>query len=459
MPRVVSAEEAVSYVKSQDVVFCHSNGANPEVLLAALAERAAAGELRDVEILHLLTLGSAPHLRPGLEEALIHRAYFIGANAREAVNSGRAFYHPTHLSNYGRCVVARRPTVALLHVSTARKGAYNLGVSVEAAPEAVHAVRRNGGLVIAEVNPRMPFVHGRGFVVDDDIDMIVEVDYPIPEVRLRPPNESQRRIGELIAKYLIEDGSTLQVGIGEVPSSAVAAAVQLGRKHLGVHTELYTDALMNATTAGAITNAHKSENRDYAVSGLFQGTRELYDWIHDNPRVQGRASAYTNDIRRISANPDVVAINSAIGVDLNGSVFADSLAPNRIYSGYGGQCDFMRGAAFTGPNGRPGKGIIALESTYEKGGELRSKIVGLHPAGMNITVTAADPAYIVTEYGIVHLAGLGLGERMRALTYIAHPSLRDRLWEDADERGGITHYQSPAARSRGLPDGVIVQLE
>jgi acyl-CoA hydrolase len=457
MPKTVTAEQAASLIESGDVVFVHSNGANPEALLDALAERGE--ELRDVEIIHLLTLGRAPHLDPRLSEAFIHRAYFIGANARDAVNSGRAFYHPVHLSNYGKCVVARRPTVALLHVTPPRKGCYGLGVSVEAAPEAIDAVKANGGLVIAQVNPRMPFVHGRGFVEEHLVDYVVEVDDPIAGVEPEPINPQQRRIGELIAEHLIEDGSTLQIGIGAVPDAAVACAVEFGRKDLGVHTELYTDALMHATRAGAVTNQRKVINNDYAVSGIFIGTTELYDWIDDNPRVQGRASAYTNDVRNISANPDVVAINSAIGVDLNGSVFADSLAPNRMYSGYGGQCDFMRGAAFTGPGGRPGKGIIALESTYVKESELRSKIVGLHPAGMNITVTAADPAYIVTEYGIVHLAGLAIGERIRALAAIAYPAFRDELLREAEGIGGVTQYVRAAARERGLPDGVLVQVE
>ncbi|MGI6353338.1 MAG: acetyl-CoA hydrolase/transferase family protein [Armatimonadota bacterium] len=457
MPKVITAEQAASLIKSGDVVFVHSNGANPEALLDALSARG--GELRDVEMIHLLTLGRAPHLERGLEESFIHRAYFIGANARDAVNSGRAFYHPIHLSNYGKCVVARRPNVALLHVSPPRRGCYGLGVSIEAAPEAIDSVKANGGLVIAQVNPRMPYVHGRGFVEEHLIDYLVEVDDPIPETEPPPINPRQRRIGELIAEYLIQDGSTLQVGIGAVPDAAVACAVDYGRTDLGVHTEIYTDALMRATEAGAISNQRKVINNDYAVSGIFIGTQELYEWIHDNPRVQGRCSAYTNNVRSISANPDVVAINGAIGVDLNGSVFADSLAPNRIYSGYGGQCDFMRGAAFTGPNGKPGKGIIALESTYVKDGELQSKIVGLHPAGMNITVTAADPAYIVTEWGIVNLAGLALGERIRALAAIAYPAFRDDLLRQAEQMGGVTQYITAAARARGLPDGVVVRIE
>lgn len=457
MPETISAERAASLIKSGDVVFVHSNGANPERLLDAIAARG--DELRDVEMIHLLTLGRAPHLQPGLQESFVHRAYFIGANAREAVNTGRAFYHPVHLSNYGKNVVARKPNVALLHVTPPRSGCYGLGVSIEAAPEAIDAVKANGGLVIAQMNPRMPFVHGRGFVEAHLIDYLIEVDDPVAGVEPEPINPQQRRIGELIAEYLIKDGSTLQVGIGAVPDAAVASAVEYGRRNLGVHTELYTDALMYATETGAVTNQRKIINNDYAVSSIFIGTRALYDWIHDNPRVQGRSSAYTNDVRNISANPDVVAINGAIGVDLNGSVFADSLAPNRIYSGYGGQCDFMRGAAFTGPSGLPGKGVIALESTYVSDGELRSKIVGLHPAGMNITVTAADPAYVVTEFGIVNLTGLALGERIRAMASIAHPAFRDTLLREAEHVGGVTQYITAAARARGLPDGVVVQVE
>lgn len=457
MPQRVTAAEAVSHVRSGDVVYVHSNGANPSILLEALAARA--DELSDVEVIHLLTLGPAPHLAPGLEKSFVHRAYFIGPNAREAVNSGRAFYCPTHLSKYGQELVRRRPNVALLSLSPPKKRAYSVGVSVEAAPEAIAAVREVGGLVIAQVNERMPHVHGRTFVHESLVDYIVECDDPIPEVERQPPNDRQRTIGRLIAEHLIVDGSTLQIGIGSVPDAAVAAAVELGRKDLGVHTELYTDSLMEATLAGAITHRRKGINPGYAVSSLFMGSAALYEWINDNPEVQGRPSHYTNDPRKICQNPDVVAINGAIGVDLNGSVYADSLSARRIYSGYGGQCDFIRGASFPGPDGRPGKGVIALESCYEKAGELRSKIVGLHPAGMNITVNAADSAYIVTEYGIVNLAGLGLGERIRALAAIAHPKFRDDLLREAENIGGVTQWISPRARQRGLPDGVIVQVE
>ncbi len=208
MPKVITAEQAASLIKSGDVVFVHSNGANPEALLDALSARG--GELRDVEMIHLLTLGRAPHLERGLEESFIHRAYFIGANARDAVNSGRAFYHPIHLSNYGKCVVARRPNVALLHVSPPRRGCYGLGVSIEAAPEAIDSVKANGGLVIAQVNPRMPYVHGRGFVEEHLIDYLVEVDDPIPETEPPPINPRQRRIGELIANYSSRMGAPLR---------------------------------------------------------------------------------------------------------------------------------------------------------------------------------------------------------------------------------------------------------
>ncbi len=457
MPKQVSAQEAVSHVRSFDVVWVHSNANNPAVLLEALAQRGA--DLEGVEMIHLLTIGAAPHLAAGLERAFVHRAFFMGANAREAVNSGRGFYHPCHLSRYAEMVVEREPTVGLLHVSPPRRGCYSLGASVEAAPEALASIRRHGGIVIAQVNPRMPFTHGSAFVREEEIDYVVEVDEAIPEAPPAAWNDSQRRIGELIAEYLIEDGSTLQVGIGAVPDAAVAMAMELGRKDLGVHTELYTESLMRAQLAGVINNRRKAINRDYSVAGLFLGTRQLYEYIHDNPSVQGWPNAYTNDARNISANPDVVAINSAIGVDLNGSVFADSLAAHRIYSGYGGQCDFMRGAAFVGPTGKPGKGIIALESTYEKHGETRSKITCLHPAGMNITVNAADPAYVVTEYGIVRLTGLALGERMPALCAIAHPRFRDQLREESLEAGGICRYVSPRTRQRGLPDGVLVQVE
>lgn len=457
MPRQVSAEEAVAHIRSFDVVWVHSNANNPAALLRALTRRA--DEVEGVEMIHLLTLGEAPHLARGLERSFVHRAFFMGANAREAVNGGRGFYHPCHLSRYGEMVTERQPRVALLHLAPARRGCYSLGTAVEAAPEAIQAVRRAGGLVIAQVNPRMPFTHGSAFVREDEVDYLVEVDEALPEVPAPEWNPAQRGIGELIAKHLIEDGSTLQVGIGAVPEAAVAMAMELGRRDLGVHTELYTEALMRAQIAGTINNRRKAINRDYSVAGLFLGTRELYAYIDDNPAVQGWPNAYTNDPRNISANPDVVAINGAIGVDLNGSVFADSLSAHRIYSGYGGQCDFMRGAAFAGPTGRPGKGIIALESTYEKAGELHSKIVCVHPAGMNITVNAADPAYVVTEYGIVRLTGLALGERMPALCAIAHPAFREQLRAEALEEGGICRYVSPRARQRGLPDGVVLQVE
>lgn len=412
--RRVTAAEAVASIGSGDQVFVQGAAATPTVLLEALAERARA--LEDVRVLHLHTEGPAPHLEPALAGHIRHRALFIGPNARQAVNQGRAEYIPVFLSDIPLLFMRRELPLdaALINVSPPdAHGFCSLGTSVDVALAAVRAAKR----VIAQINPRMPRTHGDGFVHVDKIDFGVDVAQP-PYAHAPPPaGACERRIGELVAE-LIPDGATLQMGIGAIPS-AVGAALS-GKRDLGVHTEMFTDVVVDLVEKGVVTGARKEINRGKVVSAFVMGTERLYRFIDDNPLIEMRPVDYTNDEGVIRRFRRMVAINSALEVDITGQVCADSIGTT-LYSGVGGQMDFIRGAA----KAEEGRAIIALPATA-RGGTL-SRIVPTLKPGAGVVTTRAHVQTVVTEFGVAHLHGRSVTERARALIGIAHPQFREAL--------------------------------
>lgn len=412
----VTADEAVWQIRSGNRVFLHGAAATPQVLLKALADRAM--RLHDVEIVHLHANGPAPHVAPSMQGHLRHRALFIGDNTREAVNAGRADFVPIFLSDIPRLFTSGQLPLdaALIHVSSPdAHGFCSLGTSVDAAKAAVEAAR----VVIAQINPRMPRTFGDGFVRIDQIDFAVEVDEPLAAYETKPISDTERRIGEYVAD-LVEDGATLQLGIGGIPNAALAA---MGGKHdLGVHTEMFSDGLLDLVDSGVVNGSAKTLHPGKIVTTFLMGSQRLYDWVDENPMVEMHPVDYTNDTAVIRRNVRMTAINSAIQVDITGQVCADSIG-TRPYSGVGGQMDFMRGAALS----QGGKAIIALPSTA-RGGTV-SRIVSTLAEGAGVTTTRAHVQYVVTEHGVAYLHGKSLRERAQALITIGDPRFRDDLRE------------------------------
>ncbi len=416
----VTAEEAVSQVGSSSRVLVGSGAAVPVGLLRAFCERAR--RLRDVEVCQILTLGDSPYLDPSLEGHVRHNAFFIGANARAAVQAGRADFTPVFLSEIP--ALLRGPLhvdVALVQVSPPdRHGDCSLGVSVDVVRAAVDTAR----VVIAEVNPRMPRTHGDAFVNVSRLAELVEVDHPIPELAPEPMGDVERAIGRNVAS-LVRDGDTLQTGIGAIPNAVLAALSD--HRDLGVHTEMFSDGVVDLVERGVITNARKSIHRGKLVTSFVMGTKRLYDFVDDNAMIEMHPSDYVNDPFVIARHRGMVAINSALSVDLTGQVCADSIG-SKFYSGVGGQVDFIRGAS-RAPEGRA---ILALPSTAKNG--TISRITVELAAGSGVTTTRNDVQYVVTEHGYASLHGLTVRQRVRALVGIAHPRFRDALFAGARER-------------------------
>ncbi len=416
--RIVPPAEAVADIRSGDQVFVHGGAATPSVLLDALTQRA--DELRDVGIIHLHTEGPAPHLAPELAASFRHRALFIGGNARLAVNEGRADYVPIFLSDIPELFTSRALPLdaVLLNVSPPDAHGYcSLGTSVDAALAAI----ASADLVVAQLNRSMPRTLGDSFVHVRDIDLAVEVDERPHPHRVGEVGEVERQIGGYVAE-LVPDRATLQMGIGSIPA-AVALALR-DKRDLGVHTELFTDSVLDLVEAGAVTGAAKEINRGKIVTAFLMGSQRLYDFVDDNPMIEMRPVDYTNDTAVIRRFRRMVAINSAISIDLTGQVSADSIG-TRFYSGVGGQMDFMRGAALA----EEGRAIIALPS-MAAGGTV-SRIAAVLPPGAGVVTTRAHVRTVVTEYGVAELFGRTIRERAAALIAIAHPNARDELAEEA----------------------------
>jgi 4-hydroxybutyrate CoA-transferase len=413
MPLHASAVDAVSSIRSGQRVFVHGGVATPLRLLDALVARA--DELRDVELIHLHTSGPAPYAHARHAASFRVANLFVGANVRRHLDYARVDYLPCFLSEMPALFRSgRRPIdVALIQVSPPDgHGLCTLGTSVDVARAAVDVAE----VVIAEVNQQMPRVHGDGVIPASVIHHWIEVDEPLPEVPGHALTDAEQAIGRHVAA-MIDDGSTLQMGIGAVPD-AVAQALR-GHRHLGIHSEMWSDGALALIEAGAVDNSRKRTHRGRTVSGFVMGSRALYAYIDDNPQVFQLDIAYVNSTANIARNPKVCAINSAVEVDLTGQVCADSVG-HRIISGVGGQMDFMRGAALS----EGGKPIIAITSRTGSG---TPRIVSSLRPGAGVVTTRCHVHYVVTEYGVADLHGKTLGERARALIAVAHPDDREQL--------------------------------
>lgn len=418
--KIATADEAVAVARAGDRVFVGSGAAEPQTLVEALSART---DINDAEIVHILTLGVATYAEPRFGERFRHNAYFIGPNVREAVAAGRADYTPIFLSEIPVLFRERRVPidVALIEVSPPDEHGY---CSYGASTDIVKSATESAKVVVAEVNAQMPRALGDCFVHVRDIDYLVPTDRQILEAPQGEPDELSRRIAKHIAA-LIEDGSTLQMGIGTIPDAVLQYLD--GARNLGIHTEMFSDGLIRLVEKGVVTNSEKTLHRGKIIASFVMGSRKLYDFIDNNPLVEFRPTEYTNDPFVIAKNDKMVAINAAIEVDLTGQVCADSLGP-MFYSGIGGQVDFVRGAA----RSKGGKPIIALPSTAV--GETISRITPNLKPGAGVVTSRGDVHYVVTEYGTAYLHGKTMRERALALIQIAHPKFRPWLLAEAKTR-------------------------
>ena len=412
--KVKTADAAVEAIQSGDRIFLGSGAAEPQKLVEALVRRASA--LFGAEVVHLMTLGIAPYTEARLSDNFRHNALFIGPNVREAVQQGRADYTPVflsevpHLFDTGRIPI----DVAMIEVSPPdRHGYCSFGVSVDV----VKPAAENARVVLAEVNERMPRTLGDSFIHVDDLDAMVPVTYSLPEAQHSEPDRIAKAIGRHIAS-LVEDGSTIQMGVGTIPDSVLHFL--RGKKDLGVHTEMFSDGMMDLVREGVITGKKKSLHPGKVIASFCFGTKSLFEFVDNNPFIEFHPSSYTNDPFVIAQNDRMVSINSALEVDLTGQVCADSLGPV-FYSGIGGQLDFVRGAA----RSREGKPIIAFPSTARNG--TVSRIVPQLTPGAGVVTTRGDVHYVVTEHGVASLHGRTIRERALALIAIADPRFRADL--------------------------------
>ncbi len=415
--------------KHSDVITCYvgSNAATPTATLEAITDaiKARTPRLPFMRMVHLLLQGDVPYIEPGLQDYVMTYSIFSAKQVREAANEGRAFYLPCSLANIDSLIGKNRPyepDVAIVKVTRCEiTGEYSLGLSVEA----IHTAIDNARLVIAELDNSMPFTQGQSVVDAHSIDYLIVDDNVIPVYDFKAPDfdhlsPEEKRIGELIASYYIQDGATLQVGIGRIPDAVIGSIRDANFNDLGVQTELYGDGLMVLQKEGIVTNRKKKYNKGYSTTSLIMGSKELYKFVHMRSGVQMRSCGDTNSAETIRKNSPFISINTAIGVDLLGNVWADFIHAHRYYSGVGGQPDFVR--ALNDPS--YGVPIIALRSITSKG---ESKIVKTHPQGVNLTASAYDGIVLVNEWGIADLRGLTAGEKALAVASIAHPHYRKEL--------------------------------
>ena len=413
MTQYVTAAEAVQVVKSNDRVYVQAAAATPSVLTKALADRYS--ELRNVEVCHLHTEGEAAYANPELAESFHVNSFFIGANVRHTLKAGNGSYTPVFLSELPS--LFRKNVlpidIAFIHVSLPDKHGYcSLGVSVEATVAAIE----NAKIVIAQVNPQMPRTFGDGILHVSEIDYLVEVNVPIYGHDLATFSVEEEKIGEYVAS-LIENKSTLQMGIGSIPNAALSKLIH--HKDLGLHTEMFSDGVIDLIENDVINCNYNGTLRGRVLATFLMGSKRLYDFVNDNPFIEMKESSMVNDTARIRKNPKMVAINSAIEVDVTGQVCADSIGAN-MYSGVGGQMDFMRGASLS----ECGKAIIALPSITKKG---ESRIVPYLKQGAGVVTTRSHVQYIITENGIANLYGKTLKQRVTELVKIAHPTHQESI--------------------------------
>lgn len=413
MSKYVTAAEAVKVIKSNDRIYVQAAAAAPTILTKALAERAK--ELRNVEVCHLHTEGEAAYANPDLAESFHVNSFFIGGNVRHTLAAGNGSYTPVFLSElpylFRKNVVPL--DVAFIHVSPPdRHGYCSLGVSVEATVAAIE----NAKTVIAQVNPQMPRTFGDGIIHVSEIDYLVEVDVPIYAHEECAFSKEEEKIGKFVAS-LIEDRSTLQMGIGSIPNAALAQLTN--HKDLGLHTEMFSDGVIDLIESDVINCNYKGTLRGRVLATFLIGSKRLYDFVNDNPFIEMKESSMVNDTARIRKNPKMVAINSAIEVDVTGQVCADSIGA-KMYSGVGGQMDFIRGASLS----EGGKAIIALPSITKRG---ESRIAPYLKQGAGVVSTRSHVQYIITENGIADLYGKTLKQRVSDMVKIAHPTHQENI--------------------------------
>lgn len=421
----MSAEEAMRYVKSGDTVFVQGAAATPRILVPALAEHGKKNKLKDVKVHHIHTEGDGEYLNPDCEGIFRSNSLFTGANCRKAIAEGRADFTPIFLGDipqlFTRGII--KPTVSLVQVTPAdRHGYHSLGTSVDV----VRAALQHSEYIIGQVNNRVPRTQGDALVHTSHFDALVKGDRELPEHKTPALSDVEKAIGKHIADKLVEDGATLQMGIGAIPDAVLAQLK--GHKDLGVHSEMFSDGLVELVEAGAVTNRLKKICPGRILASFAVGTRKLFNFMDDNPFLVMKTIDYVNKEFNIAQNPKVTAINSCLEVDLVGQVCSDSIG-TRVYSGFGGQVDFIRGSAL-GLDGK-GKPILAMASTTKRG---ETKIVPVLKEGAGVVTTRAHAHFIVTEYGIAELFGRNYRQRAYALIQIAHPDHRAALEKAAFER-------------------------
>lgn len=416
MYKSTTPENAVKIIKSNDKIYIQAAAAAPQTLVNAMTDRHE--ELRNVEVCQLHTEGDAPYADPKLKDSFHVNSFFLGKNVRHTLKAGNGSFTPIFLSElpllFKRNIISI--DVALIQVSVPDKHGYcSLGVTVAA----TLAVIENAKHVIAQVNPNMPRTHGAGIIHISELDTFVEVNDPIPEHAPTAPTPEEEKIGDNIAE-LIEDGSTLQMGIGNIPNAVLTRLHN--HKNLGLHTEMFSDGVIDLILKDVINGNHKGVSPGRSLATFLLGSKRLYDYVDDNPFIEMREADYVNNTALIAQNPKMVAINSAIEIDATGQVCADSIGKN-MYSGVGGQVDFIRGASLS----KGGKAIVALPSITRKG---VSRIVPFLKHGAGVVTTRANVHYVVTEYGVANLFGKTIKQRVQALSEIAHPNFREQISRD-----------------------------
>lgn len=444
MKVIKDVTEAINSIllKPGSVIYTSGNAATPQTLLKQLIKDSS---IKDVELISVLLLGEIEELFTKQTcQRIKHRIIFSGPHSRNALNKGLATYQVMHLSNIPHQVKNYlKPNVVFIDVSGPDKGGnYSLGTTVEGVKAAIEFAKANGGIVIAEKNEQMPFILGTT-INESDIDFLIETDYPLPVIPYHRPDETANKIGHLITELYISDGSTLQYGIGKVPEAVTDAIIKKGVKDIGIYTELFTDSMQKLIERGIVTNKYSDVN--FSISSIFLAKNKSgYDWLDYNSSIQSRPCNFTNSILRVAQQHKMIAINSAIGVDLHGNIWADSLKGRQIYSGIGGQADFLRGSILS----KEGYGIIAMESTTNKG---ISKIIDMCPEGITTTAIAADPVIIVTENGAFNPMGLNLVEHAIGIAHLAEPKMKEKLLRKIFDSPEF--YKSRAALSDRTPKG------
>lgn len=440
--------------KKQITIYLGSNAATPTSSIDSLTRGIKSDlHLPFIRIVHILLQGPIPYVEKGLQDKIMAYSIFSGSDVREAANDGRAFYLPCSLSNIDSLIGKGHeyePDIAIIKVSQSKNtGEYSLGLSVESLYTAID----NAKLVIAELDNSMPFTQGQSIVSPEAIDYIVEDDniisvYDFPAPDFDNLSEEEMKIGELITEYYIKNGVTLQVGIGKIPDAIVGTIKKGNFKDLGIQTELYGDGLMHLQREGIVTNRKKKANPEYSTTSLIMGSKELYEYVHMRSGVQMRSCSYTNSAETIRKNAPFISVNTSIGIDLFGNVWADFIDAKRYYSGVGGQPDFVRALN----DKKYGTPIIAIKSITKRG---KSKIVKEHPPGVSLTASAYDGIVIVNEYGIADLRGLTVGEKALAIASISHLDYREDLIKYVYDD---TIYTTPGSiLSNKAPKGVIIK--